>query len=189
VDARDRTKSGDPVTNVKRSNTLYATAMRYNPDLDRDRDKVACEKHWFRCASSSSSRRPLRSQHLPLQPQPPPLPRPSRCRAETAGRSQQRSIRQLRAKLADARVDLKTTTQERDAAEARRDALIKERNALASERDQLALDKKTLQDQKATLGAAVTSLTTEVNRLRNLIRDDVHTLANAWRNDTTRRPR
>jgi hypothetical protein len=33
------------VTNFKRSNTLYATAMRWNSDLDRDRDKIACEKH------------------------------------------------------------------------------------------------------------------------------------------------
>jgi hypothetical protein len=33
------------VTNFKRSNTLYATAMRYNRGLDRDKDRVACEKH------------------------------------------------------------------------------------------------------------------------------------------------
>jgi hypothetical protein len=39
--ARDRTKSGDPVTNFKRSNVLY----RLNRHLDRDNDKVACEKH------------------------------------------------------------------------------------------------------------------------------------------------
>ena len=45
VGARDKTKSGDPVTNVKRSNMIYRTAMRYNPDLDRDNDKIACEKH------------------------------------------------------------------------------------------------------------------------------------------------
>jgi hypothetical protein len=44
VGARDRTKSGDPVTTFKRSNRIYAIAMRYNDDLDRDKDGVACEK-------------------------------------------------------------------------------------------------------------------------------------------------
>jgi hypothetical protein len=39
--AKDRTKSGDPVTNFKRSNLLY----RQNSGLDRDKDGVACEKH------------------------------------------------------------------------------------------------------------------------------------------------
>jgi hypothetical protein len=43
--AHDRTKSGDPVTNFRRSNLLYRIAMRWNPDLDRDGDKIACEKH------------------------------------------------------------------------------------------------------------------------------------------------
>jgi hypothetical protein len=38
--ARDRTKSGDPVTNFKRSNRLY----ELNRGLDRDKDRVACEK-------------------------------------------------------------------------------------------------------------------------------------------------
>jgi hypothetical protein len=42
--ARDKTKSGDPVTNFRRSTTLYRTAMRYNDDLDRDNDGIACEK-------------------------------------------------------------------------------------------------------------------------------------------------
>jgi Excalibur calcium-binding domain len=37
--ARDRT-SGTPVTNFKRSNILY----RQNSHLDRDKDRVACEK-------------------------------------------------------------------------------------------------------------------------------------------------
>jgi len=37
--ARDKT-SGDPVTNFKRSNSLY----RLNSHLDRDNDKIACEK-------------------------------------------------------------------------------------------------------------------------------------------------
>jgi Excalibur calcium-binding domain len=37
--ARDRT-SGTPVTNFKRSNRLY----RQNSHLDRDNDKIACEK-------------------------------------------------------------------------------------------------------------------------------------------------
>jgi hypothetical protein len=36
---RDKT-SGDPVTNFKRSNRLY----RLNSHLDRDNDKIACEK-------------------------------------------------------------------------------------------------------------------------------------------------
>jgi Excalibur calcium-binding domain len=40
VGARDRTKSGDPVTTFKRSNRLY----ELNKGLDRDRDKIACEK-------------------------------------------------------------------------------------------------------------------------------------------------
>jgi hypothetical protein len=43
--AHDRTKSGDPVTNFRRSTLIYRRAMRYNPDLDRDRDGIACEKH------------------------------------------------------------------------------------------------------------------------------------------------
>jgi Excalibur calcium-binding domain len=38
--ARDRTRSGDLVTNFKRSNRLY----RQNRHLDRDDDKIACEK-------------------------------------------------------------------------------------------------------------------------------------------------
>ncbi len=41
--ARDKT-SGEPVTTFKRSNRIYKRAMRYNRDLDRDRDKIACEK-------------------------------------------------------------------------------------------------------------------------------------------------
>jgi hypothetical protein len=46
VGARDMTKSktADPVTNFKRSNTLYKQAMRFNADLDRDKDGIACEK-------------------------------------------------------------------------------------------------------------------------------------------------
>ncbi len=39
--AKDHTSSGDPVTNFKRSNALYAK----NRHLDRDHDKIACEKH------------------------------------------------------------------------------------------------------------------------------------------------
>jgi hypothetical protein len=41
--ARDKT-SGDPVTNFRRSNALYRTAMRHNRGLDRDKDGIACEK-------------------------------------------------------------------------------------------------------------------------------------------------
>jgi hypothetical protein len=40
VGARDKTKSGKPVTNFKRSNKLY----RENRARDRDKDGVACEK-------------------------------------------------------------------------------------------------------------------------------------------------
>ena len=43
--ARDRTKSGDPVTNFLRSTPIYNRAMRWNSGLDRDKDGVACEKH------------------------------------------------------------------------------------------------------------------------------------------------
>jgi Excalibur calcium-binding domain len=42
--ARDHT-SGEPVTDFKRSTTLYLTAMRWNKGLDRDKDGIACEKH------------------------------------------------------------------------------------------------------------------------------------------------
>jgi hypothetical protein len=41
--ARDRT-TGPPVTNFRRSATLYETAMRYNRGLDRDNDGIACEQ-------------------------------------------------------------------------------------------------------------------------------------------------
>jgi hypothetical protein len=43
--AHDRTTSGDPVTNFRRSTRLYLTAMRYNKRLDADKDGIACEKH------------------------------------------------------------------------------------------------------------------------------------------------
>jgi Excalibur calcium-binding domain len=44
--AHDRTRSGtNPVTNFKRSTRLYNLATRFNSDLDRDRDGVACEAH------------------------------------------------------------------------------------------------------------------------------------------------
>jgi len=41
--AHDKT-SGTPVTTFKRSNTLYAQAMKANKGLDRDKDGIACEK-------------------------------------------------------------------------------------------------------------------------------------------------
>ncbi len=41
--AKDRT-SGDPVRNFKKSNKLYWAAERHNSDLDRDNDRIACEK-------------------------------------------------------------------------------------------------------------------------------------------------
>jgi hypothetical protein len=43
VGAHDKT-SGDPVTNFKRSNSLYALAIKHNRGLDRDHDGIACEK-------------------------------------------------------------------------------------------------------------------------------------------------
>lgn len=43
--AHDRTTSGDPVTNFRRSTRLYLVAMRWNKGLDRDKDGIACEKH------------------------------------------------------------------------------------------------------------------------------------------------
>ena len=44
IGARDRTKSGDPVRTFVRSNRIYRAAMRWNDDLDRDKDGIACEK-------------------------------------------------------------------------------------------------------------------------------------------------
>jgi hypothetical protein len=45
ANARDRVRgSTAPVTTFKRSTTVYRTAIRWNSDLDRDRDGVACEK-------------------------------------------------------------------------------------------------------------------------------------------------
>ena len=41
--AHDRT-SGTPVRNFKRSNRIYTRAMNHNSDLDRDNDRIACEK-------------------------------------------------------------------------------------------------------------------------------------------------
>ncbi len=41
--AHDKT-SGTPVTNFRRSNRLYWRAERHNSDLDRDNDRIACEK-------------------------------------------------------------------------------------------------------------------------------------------------
>jgi len=38
--AHDHTSSGEPVTTFKRSNVLYLA----NKGLDRDKDKIACEK-------------------------------------------------------------------------------------------------------------------------------------------------
>ncbi|YAL84406.1 excalibur calcium-binding domain-containing protein [Dermacoccaceae bacterium W4C1] len=41
--ARDKT-TGKPVTNFTKSDQIYATAMKYNKGLDRDKDGIACEK-------------------------------------------------------------------------------------------------------------------------------------------------
>jgi hypothetical protein len=40
--AHDHT-TGTPVTNFQRSDRLYRIAMNRNSDLDRDRDRIACE--------------------------------------------------------------------------------------------------------------------------------------------------
>ena len=42
--ASDRVKSGKPVTTWKRDTAAYNKAVRANAGLDRDKDKVACEK-------------------------------------------------------------------------------------------------------------------------------------------------
>lgn len=42
--AVDRVSRGKRVTNFKRSDSLYATAMSFNRGLDRDKDGIACEK-------------------------------------------------------------------------------------------------------------------------------------------------
>jgi Excalibur calcium-binding domain len=42
--ARDITKSDEPVTNFKRNTRLYRKAMSHNRRLDRDKDGIACEK-------------------------------------------------------------------------------------------------------------------------------------------------
>jgi hypothetical protein len=39
--ARDHTRTGNPVTNFRRSTRLYLR----NRGLDRDKDGIACEKH------------------------------------------------------------------------------------------------------------------------------------------------
>jgi hypothetical protein len=44
VTARDHSKSGLSGTNFLRSTRIYDIAMKYNDDLDRDDDGVACEK-------------------------------------------------------------------------------------------------------------------------------------------------
>jgi hypothetical protein len=44
MNAHDR-GSSDPVTNFKRSNTIYWAAENHNGTLDRDNDRVVCEKH------------------------------------------------------------------------------------------------------------------------------------------------
>jgi Excalibur calcium-binding domain len=48
VGARDLAMNGgvleNPVTNFRRSNKIYAAAMSHDKGLDRDKDKIACEK-------------------------------------------------------------------------------------------------------------------------------------------------
>ncbi|KAA1424113.1 excalibur calcium-binding domain-containing protein [Nocardioides antri] len=44
VGRRGAVDRGGNVTNFKRSNRIYNRAERHNGDLDRDNDKIACEK-------------------------------------------------------------------------------------------------------------------------------------------------
>ena len=43
--AHDHVTSGRPVTNFRHSDRLFRIAMAHNKGLDRDHDKIACEKH------------------------------------------------------------------------------------------------------------------------------------------------
>jgi hypothetical protein len=44
VGRRGAVDRGGNVTNFKRSNRIYNRAERHNGDLDRDNDRIACEK-------------------------------------------------------------------------------------------------------------------------------------------------
>ncbi|MEJ7831590.1 MAG: hypothetical protein WKF79_01630 [Nocardioides sp.] len=44
VGRRGANDRGGNVTNFRRSNDIYNTAERHNGDLDRDNDRIACEK-------------------------------------------------------------------------------------------------------------------------------------------------
>lgn len=44
VGRRGAVDSGGNVTNFKRSNRIYNRAEAHNSDLDRDNDRIACEK-------------------------------------------------------------------------------------------------------------------------------------------------
>jgi len=44
VGRRGANDKGGNVTNFKRSNRIYNRAERHNGDLDRDNDRIACEK-------------------------------------------------------------------------------------------------------------------------------------------------
>jgi len=44
VGRRGAHDQGGNVTNFKRSNRIYRKATNHNSDLDRDKDKIACEK-------------------------------------------------------------------------------------------------------------------------------------------------
>jgi hypothetical protein len=44
VGRRGAVDQGGNVTNFKRSNRIYRRAENHNGDLDRDNDKIACEK-------------------------------------------------------------------------------------------------------------------------------------------------
>jgi hypothetical protein len=44
VGTRNARDAGGNVTNFRRNNRLYWRAERHNSDLDRDNDRIACEK-------------------------------------------------------------------------------------------------------------------------------------------------
>jgi outer membrane murein-binding lipoprotein Lpp len=65
--------------------------------------------------------------------------------------------------------------------------LTRQKGTLTTQVSTLSGQVTTLTRERDTARTEVTSLTNEVTRLRGLIRDDVHLLANAWRNDNDAR--
>ena len=65
--------------------------------------------------------------------------------------------------------------------------LTRQRSALKTQVSTLNKQVTTVTGERDAADTQVILLTSEVTRLRNLIRDDVHTLADAWRNDNDAR--